>query len=105
MLNITWPVYPLNSLTFHFLSSPSATYYSKSILPSYMTCPAALSSFFLFSYLINVTYAAAESEAAELSSILSRPCVAVLLWQQQDEGHSQRQMVEAVDIGVVPLLQ
>lgn len=53
---------------------------------------------------ISGTYTAAESEAAELSSVLSRPCIAVLLWQQQHEGNSQRQMVEAVDIGVVPLL-
>lgn len=29
----------------------------------------------------NVTYTAAESEAAKLSCVSSRPCVAVLLWQ------------------------
>ena len=54
---------------------------------------------------IKVTYTAAESEPAEFSRVSSRPCIAVLLWQQQDEGHRQRQMVEAVDVGVVPLLQ
>lgn len=52
----------------------------------------------------NVAYTAAKSKAGELSSILSRPCIAILLWQQQDKGHSQGQMVEAVDVGVVPLL-
>lgn len=83
---------PLNDLNFHFVATVA-----------HATCAAsALLSFF---DLITVTYAAAEGEAAEFSSILSRPCVAVLLWQQQNEGHSQRQMVEAVDIGVVPLLQ
>ena len=51
------------------------------------------------------TYAAAQREAAELGGVPLRPRVAVLLRQQQDEGHSQRQMVEAVDVGVVPLLK
>lgn len=55
--------------------------------------------------IINVAYTAAESKAGELRGVLSRPCIAILLWQQQDKGHSQGQMVEAVDVGVVPLLQ
>lgn len=54
---------------------------------------------------VNVTYAAAERQAGDLCSVFSRPGVAVLLGQQQHEGHGQRQMVEAVDVGVVPLLQ
>lgn len=54
--------------------------------------------------MIKVAYAAAERKAGELRRVLSRPGVAILLWQQQDEGHSQGQMVEAVDVGVVPLL-
>jgi len=52
-----------------------------------------------------VTYAAEEAEEAELGGVPSRPGVAVLLRQQQDEGHGQRQVVEAVHVGVVPLLQ
>lgn len=68
----------------------------------YLYCCFQLSFLFIKK---KVTYTAAESEPAEFSRISSRPCVAVLLWQQQDEGHRQRQMVEAVDVGVVPLLQ
>lgn len=83
-----------------------ATYSSMSMLPSHdpSSCIQPQLPFFYLDK-INITYAAAESEAAELSSVLSCPSIAVLLWQQQDKGHSQRQMVEAVDVGVVPLLE
>lgn len=52
----------------------------------------------------DTTYTTAEREAAELGGVPARPCEAVLLGQQQHEGHSQRQVVEAVHVGVVPLL-
>lgn len=55
--------------------------------------------------IFKVTYAAAESEAAEFGGVASCSCVAIFLGQQQNEGHGQRQMVEAVDVGVVPLLK
>lgn len=51
-----------------------------------------------------LTYAAAEGEAAQLSGAAAGPGVAVLLGEDQDEGHGQREVVEAVDVRVVPLL-
>lgn len=49
--------------------------------------------------------AAAERGAVELGRGPSAPSLLVLLGQQQDEGHGQGAVVEAVHVGVIPLLQ